>query len=252
MSARMYPLRIVLHLDVGAGTYYDPYNPTHLDTLIDWAIRPMNRRQPAKKIRRSDRPEEIRLPLGEITIGGYKLWRSSALFMAKDEAENIADDTRFYRKRFNSSAISNTSGNVNLRSGPFRDYNMPITILHISRLIAYAFGNRQALQRILRMVPGVGKKRHRGLGKIEDVQVERIRLDYSIMKNGRAMRWLPDRRGTRFVRLKPPYWNQVNVVQCCEVGANIAFRNINYTILPCSADNPNGLGIRMDIKDTAV
>ena len=40
----------------------------------------------------------------------------------------------------------------------------------------------------------------------------------------RAMRWLPDKNGARVVRTRPPYWNIVDAVPCCEVGAVVEGR----------------------------
>ena len=31
-------------------------------------------------------------------------------------------------------------------------------------------------------------------------------------------RWLPSLSGIRSVRIRPPYWNNIDRVMCCEVG----------------------------------
>lgn len=46
--------------------------------------------------------------------------------------------------------------------------------------------------------------------------------DFSHVKDGLAMRWIPKPGGTRLVRPKPPYWNAVGRVKCLEVGENIS------------------------------
>ena len=215
MSLGTYPLKVTFHLDQGAGTCFDPFCPTHLDDLIFWALLPLQRTR--RVLQREDTPEDIRLPLFEDTIRGYKIWRASALFIPNEDTEK-PDDVRFFRKKFNTANISEARGNVNLASGTFRDHNIPVNIKHLSTLIAYTYGNRHRIEQIVRNIPAIGGKRHRGLGRVEGVTVERINDDRSLVWNGVAMRWLPDPNGLRDVRPRPPYWNVTGRVRCCEVG----------------------------------
>lgn len=85
--------------------------------------------------------------------------------------------------------------------------------------MAYASGNRGEVRKVLRkQLRALGKKRAYGLGKIVDIEAAETQEDYSLVREGRAMRWLPNGRGPRLVRPRPPYWNRIDRVMCCEVG----------------------------------
>lgn len=219
MSQGMSPLQVTFHLDRGAGTCYDPYNPIHLDGLLQWLLLPLQRTK--RVLQRDEPPEEIRLPLLDATVRGVQIWRASALFIPEDDAEKPTD-VRFFRKKFDTAHISAARGNVNLASGTFRDYNLAIPVRHLSRLVAYTYGNRHRLEQLLKRLPCIGGKRHRGLGRIESVSVMEIDEERSLTWRGVAMRWLPDPNGLRFVRPRPPYWNMTGRVTCCEVGEKVA------------------------------
>lgn len=69
-----------------------------------------------------------------------------------------------------------------------------------------------------RFFANVGKKRSIGLGTVVDITVGRIDDDYSLVRDGLAMTWLPDPDGWRVCRTRPPFWNIVNAVTVCEIG----------------------------------
>jgi len=86
-------------------------------------------------------------------------------------------------------------------------------------MIAYAHGDRSTLQKVLRRgVKYIGKKAAYGKGRVTGIDVEWIKEDLSLKMDDRAMRWLPDPNGRRLVRPRPPYWNIVDRVRCCEIG----------------------------------
>jgi hypothetical protein len=53
---------------------------------------------------------------------------------------------------------------------------------------------------------------------VNDILVEDVDRDFSLTRDGHAMRWLPAADGMRLVRTRPPYWNSVGRVSCCEIG----------------------------------
>jgi len=203
---------IMFHLD-GCGIYYDPNEPIHLDSLLAWVLAPM---QTARQdLDRSDTPDDIQLPLLRSTLHGSEVWHASALFPDGDEFETL----RYWRKKFDQSRLHLTKGSPNLQNGPYREYNMPVPLLLVPRMIAYASGNRKEVMRILKKhIRGLGKKRAYGYGRITKIECEETPGDWSLVKERKAMRWLPDPTGFRLVRSAPPYWNMVQRVTCCEVG----------------------------------
>jgi hypothetical protein len=205
--------KVTFELD-GTGIYYDPNEPPHLDALLAWALAPMQTDR--RDIDRSDPPDDIKIPLLRSTIYGVKVWHASALFPEQDGMETL----RFWRKKFNQDRIHLTSGSPNLQNGVYREYNMPVPLLLVPRMVAYASGNRKEVKRILfKNVTALGKKRAYGYGRIVKIEYEEIPNDWSLTANGMAMRWLPSPDGIRQVRPAPPYWNTVGRVACCEVGS---------------------------------
>lgn len=52
-----------------------------------------------------------------------------------------------------------------------------------------------------------------------------------MIKDGKAMRWLPDKKGIRLVRCRPPYWNRIDRINCCEIGSNLRLVNAKHGII---------------------
>lgn len=207
------PLQITFHLD-GSGIYYDPREPIHLDGLLAWALAPMHCAgdPPA----RDEVPAEIPLPLGRWEFHGAWGWCASALFPDGPQAESL----HFWRKRFCQSRAELTTGTPNLQRDTYREYNMPLPLLLVPRMIAWALGDRKRVAQILRKnVRCLGKKRAYGHGQVTEIVVEWTDVDYSLSRDGGATRWLPCQGGLRIVRPRAPYWNRVGAIRCCEISA---------------------------------
>lgn len=201
--------KVIFQLD-GCGTYYDPNEPIHLDALLAWILTPMQSVQ--RGLQRDEKPDDIRLPLLEESIGGSKVWKASALFPTDAEIETL----RFFRKRFRQNYIELTTGSPNLQNGIYREYNVPLPLNLSPVYYAYASGNCKEVKRLLkRHLKTLGKKR---LGNVVDIICEETPQDWSWVKDGKAMRYLPKADGTRLVRCRPPYWNAIDRVPCCEIG----------------------------------
>lgn len=226
-------LKITFYFD-GDGVLYDKHNPIHFDALIDWLLSPMKRtHQPPS---RTGQPQEINLPIASILIDGQKVYRASALSPVGGEVETI----QYFRTRFPQEFITNCVGSVNLQSGLTRDHNRPYCITLCDKMVCYAVGKRKRIKNLLyrdydsegNSLPfkkikllALGGKRNRGLGGISDIEVERFDYDWSLIKNGRAQRYLPEKDGLRKCRLRPPYWNLYDMVNCCDVGDKYKMSN---------------------------
>jgi hypothetical protein len=205
-------VKVTFHLD-GCGIYYDPNEPIHLDALLAWALAPMQTKQ--QGLTTWDIPDDIQLPLLRSTINGSQVWHASALFPEQPGIETL----RFWRKKFRQNRIELTEGSPNLTNGVYREYNMPVPLLLVSQMIAYASGNCKEVKRILKThIKSLGKKRAYGYGKVVNIECEETPADWSFIKDGLAMRYLPDPNGLREVRPCPPYWNTIGRVTCCEIG----------------------------------
>lgn len=209
------PIKITFHLD-GSGVYYDPFEPIMLDSLLAAAlIRWHTHGEPPA---RDEKPFDVPLPLAKWSIGGTWGWRASALFPDGETTETL----QHWRKRFRQNRAELTIGSPNLTNGTYRDWNMPLPILLATKMVAYAVGEGGKIRRTLRRdIRYLGKKRAHGRGRIVDIDVEDCDSDFSLTKDNVSMRWIPFKAGTRLVRPRPPYWNIIDRVSCCEIGEPI-------------------------------
>jgi CRISPR type IV-associated protein Csf3 len=104
-------------------------------------------------------------------------------------------------------------------SGFFRDYMMKMVYIPAKAVFFYVNGNRAEIERLLRHVVSIGKKTAYGFGRVKSLRIEEIDADYSIAKNGIAMRPIPvrmlsDAETTMLLAYKPPYWDKRNVELC--------------------------------------
>jgi len=198
-----------------AGAIYDPFVPPTLDGIIDWCLSPMVRQSKSAPTR-GEEPEEIRLPFGTWHVGKHWGWCASALQPSEEE---VMTTIRYWRKRFRENRITMTSGTINTQAGSFRDWNIPFEVQHPKELVAYCLADRHTIHDLLRRnLKNIAKKHNRSMGLVLDFSVEIVANDYSSIRDGKAMRWLPTAEGLREVRLRPPYWNNNERVACCEVG----------------------------------
>lgn len=206
------PLKITFNLD-GTGIYFDLSEPLHLDALIAWALVP-SLGVKNDSLMRDDMPNDIDLPLDKWQFNNAWGWKASALFIEGEFFETI----QYWRKKFRQNRVEITKGSPNLTMGAYREYNMPMPLLLCSKLIAYCVGDKDKITEALKYIKYIGKKTANGKGKVISIDVEEVETDYSLVKDNKAMRWLPKDKGIRLVRPRPPYWNISNRVYCCDVG----------------------------------
>jgi hypothetical protein len=197
----------------GTGTFYNPSEPMHLDGLLAWALclYQTNGEPPSA----DEEPFEPRLPLGTWHIDGQWGWCASAILPIGEEAWGMQ---RFV-KRFRENRIEATKGSPNLQMSTYRKYCVPMPLVLNSVFEAYAFGDRGRVHQILRRnIKFLGRKRAAGKGQVVSIETEVIDHDFSLVRDGRAMRYLPIDGAPRQVRTRPPYWNMHGRTACCEVG----------------------------------
>ena len=243
-------LKVTFTLE-GDGIIYDKFNPIHLDDIIDWALSPMNRTV-RKLIESGENPEEygvtnghawndkvpvpsrtgkpfeFNLPIMSSDIKGERVYHASALFPQGGEIETV----QYFRTKFPQEFITDCIGSANLQSGLTRDHNRPYTVTLCREMVGYAVGNYKRMRSVFyrthnhtgEILPdkklkilALGKKRNRGLGGLVDITVEKVDYDWSLIKDGKAQRYLPDSNGMRDCRVRPPYWNRHGAVACCDV-----------------------------------
>jgi CRISPR type IV-associated protein Csf3 len=206
------PVKITFHLD-GTGCYYDPAEPPALDGILAWCLAAYHTSgQPPA---RDEPPADIPLPIATWHIDGQWGYHASALLPDGQTFETL----HFWRSRFREDRVGLISGTTDRGSGAYRDWQMPMPLILTDKLVAYAVGKRSVIRKVLqRGVKYVGKKSAMGKGRVVAIDVDHIDDDLSMVKDGRAMRWLPKPGGTRLVRPRPPYWNLVGRVESCQIG----------------------------------
>lgn len=216
------PLKVTFHLD-GAGVLFDPAEPIHLDALLVFAAAAHHKG--AGELSRDQRPDDISIPLAKWRVGDTWGWCASALFPDGQTAESL----QFWRKKFRQNRVELTNGSPNLTNGTWREYNMPMPLVLCHTMVAWCVGDRRNVRHeLVRHIRHLGKKAAMGKGVVNDVTVERVEEDWSLVRDGKAQRWLPLPDGVRLCRARPPYWNQVDRVHMCEVGEPYDIKNIAH------------------------
>jgi hypothetical protein len=206
-------LRVTFILD-GSGVYYDPAEPIHLDSLLVRASVPHH--APGHVPTRDEEPDDIPIPLARWHIAGQWGWKASAIFPDGVTASAM----QHWRKKFRTGRIHLTNGSPNLTNATWREYNEAMPLLLCHSMVAWCVGERRkVLRELRRSVTHLGRKASMGKGRVNAILVDRVDEDWSILREGRAQRWLPAAGAPRRCRPRPPYWNNVGRIATCEVGA---------------------------------
>lgn len=209
-------LKVIFTLD-GQGIVYSMYEPLHLDALVMLEMASIHA---PHGLSRDEQPlDNIPMPIPSVMINGERVYCASALLPYEDG--ECINKIEHIRKRLRESRIELTCGSPNLTNGAYRNYDIPISIVLLRHLVGYCRGDRRSILRILRKIKYLGAKRRSGYGKVVDVAVERVDYDWSLERDGYAMRFLPHPNGQRLIRPRPPYWHPFGRVPCVGVGERV-------------------------------
>jgi len=181
----------------GTGIYYMPHEGIMIDSLLMGCLMPKNMQ---KTLMKSDIPDEIDLPLKKHKNNYY---HASSLFPDKIQGESL----QYWRKRFRQNRIEMIRKNVETTMGTYRDYNVPMPLIICREMVGYAVGDRDIVEKEFKKIKHLGSKRAYGKGAIVDLEINEIKEDWSIKKDGRYMRFISNENGDRYGRIRPPYWN---------------------------------------------
>jgi CRISPR type IV-associated protein Csf3 len=115
---------------------------------------------------------------------------------------------------------------VNLGSGPFRNWMLRHVLVSAEWCKFYGYGNVERVRYLLSRITGLGNDNRMGWGRIHRLTVREIDEDRSLAWQGRAMRPIP----CRFLRAwddavmlawRPPYWAAQNIELCAPPGAQV-------------------------------
>jgi hypothetical protein len=117
---------------------------------------------------------------------------------------------------------------IDIARGHFKAYAMKLPYLSARTATFYARGNIKETLRLLGFLPGLGKKVAYGYGAIKSVSAQETEADYSLIKDGVAMRTLPCHLGfdsdeNMVLNYKSPYWNRNEARPCVPPGARVTW-----------------------------
>lgn len=206
-------LQITFYLN-GEGIYFDLFDPIHIDALLSWVLIPKYVK--LDNITKDQKPFDVPLPVEKWEINGQWGWKASALFPGE-----YFESIQYWRKKFRQNRVERMTGSANIQQGKYREYNTPMCLVVTDRMYGYVRGNIKEIKRIFKKIRYLGKKTAYGKGKVIKLEIKEIEEDWSINKDGKAMRWLPQKNGSRLCRCRPPYWNRIERVNCCEINDSI-------------------------------
>lgn len=141
------------------------------------------------------------LPLEKRGAGNDWYWACSfACF------KSLQETRRYWHKRFDQGKaeeyvdFGKRRGAVDVRSGRYKNYRMPLNIMLIPEINWYAVGDKGEIEHLLQRITHIGKKASQGLGLVREWTVEKIGEDLS------GLRPMPDENGHDYIGIRPPYW----------------------------------------------
>ena len=91
-------------------------------------------------------------------------------------------------------------GRVDVKSGHYKNYRMPLVTYLIQKLEWHAIGDLKQVEALVNEITHIGKKRSQGFGRVQRWTVEEWPEDLSFL------RAIPDPNGDMEMGIRPPYW----------------------------------------------
>lgn len=224
----------LLTIELGAPVASsDPY--IHLDSFLSFAAGVESiGRDGLRELEDGGEPSyfEDEMPLDKYEHDGEWVWAASSAGIALQESpEDATEPQRWsataWRSHFDHDPehqIKET--HINTSSGEFKSYNAALPYAAADTLTFFFEGDAdRVVELIEKHVPGVGKKRSQGFGRIRNVSSKDIgnAVETAIFHNGRVLRAIPTafaptvQHGVTYERrtVRPPYWHHAN--QCMAI-----------------------------------
>lgn len=206
----MKPLVVTFAID-GAGCVYYPSEPPHLDGLLSWAWRVREKKNLDCDPDPSFSPEDAVLPIGKRWYGTEWVWASSVLIPCGDSFDGV----QWARRRADIDCFSfQNEKKIYTDNGITKSTQRPWPLVIVDSLRAYCIGDRKGVLELASMIRSIGAERGRGKGQVVSVDVSLAEDDWSCVSGGCAMRYIPDKKGARMVRPRPPYWHGNGQCSC--------------------------------------
>lgn len=154
------------------------------------------------------------IPLPLKLIGTKEPFYSASIGFPKQAIEGIS--------RWRKHTDIESKKKIQIGSGEFKRYDMPMPYTSTEEIVFYANGNKAEIERLLDYIPSIGKKRTQGYGNVRKWQVEQSDHDWSIVRDGVPMRPIPISEAAPFnlkcdvemlFAVRPPYWHRSNLTK---------------------------------------
>jgi len=196
----MKPLKITAHMQTGKVVTTDLYLP--LDSIMASAWVHKNRPDIAyTPIVDYENMVQAELPLEKRGEGDDWYWACSFAC-----GEPKREEILHWHKRFDFDLATkhvdfgNRRGKVDVKSGYYKNYRMPIVTYLVPKLEWYAVGELKEVVLLVDEITHIGKKRSQGFGRVQRWTVEEWPEDLSFL------RAIPDPNGDMEMGIRPPYW----------------------------------------------
>jgi len=160
-----------------------------------------------------DGSKDTSLPLARVNEEG-PLWFYAASFA---QWGAYVDGGDHWNKRFAAGRTKYLNGSktsVDIASGRYKSYHMPIFYRHSLEITWYALGLPERIRHLLPHMTHIGKKTSQGWGAMREWTVEPCSQDWSVYgPRGEVMRAIPDERGM-VSGFRPSYWYAKNQAKC--------------------------------------
>lgn len=112
---------------------------------------------------------------------------------------------------------------ITVGTGQLKSYSMPLRVVASPKVVFFADGEKERISQLLNeYVFFLGKKASQGWGQVRHWRIEEIKEDYSISKDGQAMRPIPMTLANsialygkvRYTGFRSPFWNPDNMTAC--------------------------------------
>jgi CRISPR type IV-associated protein Csf3 len=218
------PLKITFRMRTPVCLTY-PF--IHFDAILAHLIQRKNdtigyRSLPSKKV--VTRYGDLTMPLMSQGNGKEYIFNASISFFDIKDAYSTTIYKRFCERYLNLRRIKKKR--IDRARGHFKDYMINLVYIPARKVTFYAMGNAEEIDELLKGLPGLGKKIAIGYGFIKSYEIEEIDHNYSILKDGRAMRAIPvsflkSTSDVAQLAYKSPYWASENTAMCAPPGAYV-------------------------------
>jgi len=156
-----------------------------------------------------------------------KIFCASICILDRREEYVVTIYKKFFERKFDYNRARRRK--IDRRRGFFRDWRINLISIPCRHIYFYANGIYEEIDSLLSGLPYLGKKGSIGFGFIKKYWIEEIDFDYSVVKNGVAMRPIPIdmleyTSDIVYMAYRPPYWSKENIDKCAPPNALVRLR----------------------------